>query len=201
MVVAQTARRHQLSGARLSKRLIWRHFFFGRSVSSPQNRAMANNCSGEKPLATATAVDGGNGFDDVGATKQQHSFPPLTLQRNWTMYHPFIHEPDEKELVMYRCLMLSKPFACTAKGMDETEAWTIAAQEINYQKNIRTGKALFDPPISAEAVRERFEAVMKIAKDVQPKVPFSFTEYDPDEPEMITLLRDLDDPKHRWEMQ
>jgi hypothetical protein len=165
---------------------------------------MANNCPGEKPLATATAVDGGNGssgqlpVDDVD-TKKQHSFPPLTLQRMWTTYYPFIHEPDERELVMYRCLMLSKPFACKAKGMDEAEAWTIAAQEINYQKNFRTGKPVFDPPISAENVRERFEAVMKIAKDVQPEVPFSFTEYDPDEPEMITLLRDLDDLKTRFE--
>lgn len=163
-----------------------------------------------REIPLAATVDGGIGSgllpdestihitNDVG-TKKRHSFPRLTSQRKGKTYHPFIDEPDEKELVMYRCLALSKPFT-TAKGKGVTEAWTAAVQEINKQKNLGTGKAVFDPPIPAKTVRERFEAAMKIVKDLQAEVPFRSGEDDEDEPnEMVTILEDLYELKTSFE--
>jgi hypothetical protein len=78
--------------------------------------------------------------------------------------YPFLlHPPDAKEVMMYRCLAISKPFA-TPKYKGITEAWTIAVAEINNQRDPTTGQRVFDPPIAVKPARERFESAMAIVK-------------------------------------
>lgn len=113
---------------------------------------MAND---EIPLAAAAMVDnvvddGNNGStllpdnnnNVVGTTtkKQRNTFRRLTKQHMGKTIHPFLDEPDYKELVLYRCLARSQPFT-TAKGRGLTEAWTVAVEEINKQKNLHTNQA------------------------------------------------------------
>jgi hypothetical protein len=206
----------------------WRHFpgaprrvffsgraFLGRAASSlfsgrtvqtgkivPQQTEM-DSFLGEIPLAAT--VDDGNGsgllpLDDLVA-KKRHSSPRLALTNKQTRktIHPFIIKPDESELVMYRCLAVSKPFT-TAKGKGVTDAWTDAVKEINKQKNFETGKAVFDPPIPAKTVRERFESAMKIVKELHAEVAFRSGEDDEAEPnEMLMILEDLYEQKTSFE--
>jgi hypothetical protein len=80
--------------------------------------------------------------------------------------YPFLlHPPDAKEVIMYRCLAISKPFA-TPKYKGITEAWTVAVADINNQRHPTTGQRVFDPPIAVKPARERFESAMEIVKHI-----------------------------------
>jgi hypothetical protein len=186
-----------------------------KRVGTHKTTAMAN----EIPLTAAAMVDnndGGNngssllpdqltaiinGTDNnVGNTKKKtrHRFRKLAMQSIGRTIHPFLDgdEPDYKELVLYRCLARSRPFT-TAKGHGLTEAWNVAVQEINEQKNCHTGKAVFDPPIPVKTVRDRFEGVMQIIKELQAaEIPYRCH----DKPnEMMYILAHLYELKTRYE--
>jgi hypothetical protein len=94
---------------------------------------------------------------------------------------------------------VSKPFA-TAKYKGVTEAWAAAVADINKQRDMKTGVLLFDPPISVKAVRDRFDAVMKIAKEIQANVPFRSGKDDEEEPTpMMQIIDDLLEMKTSFE--
>ena len=59
---------------------------------------------------------------------KRHSFPRLSCGDS----HPFLQQQDKKDLAIFKCLVVSKPFA-VGKGQGVTEAWTAAVEEINAQ--------------------------------------------------------------------
>jgi hypothetical protein len=144
----------------------------------------------EANLEDIDLTDGGlanDGFLAIAAPKKRHVF--VRLQNGDT--YPFLVKPDVKEQKMYACLAVSQPF-CTAKYKGVTEAWTAAVADINSQRDIKTHALLFDPLILVKAVRDRFEAVMKIAKDLDAKVPFRSG--NDDEEEASPFQQIIEDP-------
>jgi hypothetical protein len=105
--------------------------------------------------------------------------------------YPFLETPDECEEMMYLCLMQSKPFV-TVKGKVILEAWALAVEEINQQRNKATNLPLFDPPIAAKTVRNRFDNTMKLVKEIDQDTPFCSGCDDEESPNtMRQLLEDL----------
>jgi hypothetical protein len=147
----------------------------------------------EANLDDVDLMDGG--LAAVGGTKKRHVFVRLM---NGEAYN-FLDKPDPKEEKMYACLAVTQPF-CTAKYKGVTEAWTAAVADINKQRDMKTGVLLFDPHISVKAVRDRFEAVMKIAKEIQAKVPFRSGNDDEEPPTpLMQLIEDLLEMKNSFE--
>jgi hypothetical protein len=144
--------------------------------------------------------------DSVGATGQRKKtrqvFRRLKKEDEDGVTYPFLEQPDDKELSMYNkelsmysCLVVSKPFA-TTKWNGVTAAWTAAVKEINEQVNFTTGALHFNPPISVKTVRERFEGAMKIIKELDANVPFRSGNNDEEEPsKLLMLLEDLYEQK------
>ena len=117
---------------------------------------------------------------------KRHTFPRLTCGDS----HPFIEQQDKKDLAIFKCLVVSKPFA-VGKGHGITEAWTAAVEEINAQPD-DDGTLLFNPPVSVKTVRDRFDGAMKIVATLDNNVPFRSGLDDEDAPnELQTLLEDL----------
>jgi hypothetical protein len=135
-------------------------------------------------------------FDlDTGGPKKRHVF--VRLREGDTS--PFLINPDAKEEKMYCCMVVLKPFA-TAKYKGVTEAWASAVADVNNQLDMKTGKRLFNPPISVKAVRDRFDAVMKIVKDLQAGVPFRSGNDDEEEPStFMQIIEDLYEMKTSFE--
>ena len=130
-----------------------------------------------------------------GGTRKRHVFVRLM---NGDAYN-FLDKPDPKEYKMYACLAVTQPF-CTAKYKGVTEAWAAAVADINSQRDMTTHALLFDPPISVKAVRDRFEAVMKIAKDMQAKVPWRSGNDDEEEASpFLQIIEDLLEMKTSFE--
>jgi hypothetical protein len=117
---------------------------------------------------------------------KRHTFPRLQKGDSY----PFLEDQDKKDLAIFKCLMLSKPFA-VGKGKGLTEAWAAAVAEINEQPDV-DGSVLFNPPISVKTVRERFDGAMKIIAALDNAVPFRSGNDDEDAPnELRTLCEDL----------
>lgn len=109
--------------------------------------------------------------------------------------YPFLEAIDDKELMMYKCLLLSKPFT-TNKGRGVKEAWQMAVEEINQQFDYSTGRPYFDPPIGVKTVRDRFEAVMKVVGELDAAVPWRSGNDDEESPnELRVILEDLFEQK------
>jgi hypothetical protein len=168
-----------------------------QSTKTRQGKARMDDVTVVADVPLASSVNGD--LDCGGGSKKRHTFPRLSTTKGDKTCHPFIDEPDEKELVMYRCLLVAKPFA-TPKGKGITEAWNAAVKEINCQVDFASGRLVFDPPIPVKTVRERFEGVMKIVKKLQEEVPFRSGEDDEAEPnEMMVLLEDMYEMKTSFE--
>jgi hypothetical protein len=173
-----------------------------------------------------TNVDGGGGSDKNPerrmTTGQQHQPPPKQHRhvfrrhtkkpdQNGVIHHPFLVDPDEKEIVMYRCLLVHQPFA-TTKWKGVTEAWLAAVETINQQRHGTTGRLFFDPPVPVKTVRERFEGAMKIVQEmVDANGPLSFRhgekiddddndEEETEEPnQLLQILKEIYEQKKTFE--
>jgi hypothetical protein len=98
--------------------------------------------------------------------KQRHVFRRhKKIDKNGVTHHPFLVNPDKKEIVLYRCLLVHQPFA-TPKGRGVTDAWIAAVETINKQRNVKTGRPFFDPPVPVKTVRDRFEGAMTIVQEM-----------------------------------
>jgi hypothetical protein len=124
--------------------------------------------------------------------KQRNSLPVLKqTDRQGKMSYPFLESPDDRDIMMFTILMVTKPFA-TAKGKGVVEAWQAAVDEMNRQINKATGRNLFDPPIAVRTVCWRFEYAMKLIKEACAAAPFHSGCDDKASPNNLqSLLEDL----------
>lgn len=122
------------------------------------------------------------------ATKKKRNVFPRFKQG---ICYPFLECNDERDMTIFKCLMLSKPFA-VGKGQGLTKSWEAAVEEINKQVDFVSGDLIFDPPVSVKTVRDRFDGAMKIIAELDNAVPFRSGNDDEDSPnELRTILEDL----------
>jgi hypothetical protein len=78
--------------------------------------------------------------------------------------YPFLEQPCARDLTIFKCFLLSQPFA-VGKGTGLTTAWTNAVVEINKQVDRLTGESVFEPPIAVKTVCECFNQAMKMRQN------------------------------------